>query len=132
MFALMSPIMSIWFGYMWPAAMSIYWIANSAFRILQDYLLTIHYRRVFADKDAVNQQKEADEKEAAAQKKAELSAKREANAQLNRSNTSQKKYKQLKSQMQPTRPKQTDSSGNAGEKKSPAREDESKGASDNE
>ncbi len=123
MFMLMSPVMSIWFGYMWPAAMSVYWIANSLFSIIQDYWLTIHYRKVFARKDAENANKEAAEKEAAAQKKAEIAAKREANAQLNRSNTSQKKYKQLKTQMEPTRPKKADASDKT---------DESKGASSDE
>jgi len=134
MFALMSPIISIWIGFSLPAAMTIYWIANSLFSIIQDYLLNNYYKKVFAAKDAERAKKEAEEKEAAAKKKAELAAKREANAQQNRSNTSnasKKKYKKLKSQMQPTRPKK-DPAGTEQTGTDPDEADESKGATNNE
>ena len=117
MFTYISPIMSVWFGFMWPAAMSVYWLINSVLGIAQDYLLTIYYQKVFAAKDAERLKKEEAEKEITAAKKAELSAKRETNLQQSRanaSNASKKKYKQLKSQMQPTKPKQADSSGSDG------------------
>jgi YidC/Oxa1 family membrane protein insertase len=129
-FMLMSPVMSVWIGFMLPSAMSLYWIGNNLFGIIQDTLVTIYYKKKFAEKDAEKARKEAEEKEAAAKRKAELAAKREASAQKNRSNMSQKKYKRLKSQMQPARPKDKGPArpDAAGEKQDEA--DESKGAND--
>lgn len=61
MFSLMSPIMSLWFGFMWPAAMSVYWIANSAISIGQDYFLTVFYKKHFDIKDAEREKRDAAE-----------------------------------------------------------------------
>jgi len=135
MFSLLSPVMSVWFGFMMPAAMSVYWIANSVFSMIQDYFLNAYYKKVFAQIDAEKARKEAEEKETAARKKAEIAAKREANAQKNRSNisnASKKKYKKLKSQTQPSGPKKTDTAGQEQTGTDPGEADESKGAKSNE
>ena len=39
------PLTSIWICFIMPAAMGIYWIANSVFGIARDYLLTMRYRK---------------------------------------------------------------------------------------
>ncbi|MBR4549120.1 MAG: YidC/Oxa1 family membrane protein insertase [Oscillospiraceae bacterium] len=39
------PLMSIWICFIMPAAMGIYWIANSVFGMARDYLLTKKYRK---------------------------------------------------------------------------------------
>ncbi len=36
---LMMPLMSLWIGFTLPAALGVYWIANSAFQIIQDVIL---------------------------------------------------------------------------------------------
>ncbi len=36
---LMMPLMSLWIGFTLPAALGVYWIANSAFQIVQDVIL---------------------------------------------------------------------------------------------
>ena len=42
---LVMPLTSIWICFIMPAAMGIYWIANSVFGIARDYLLTMRYRK---------------------------------------------------------------------------------------
>ena len=46
------PLTSIWICFVMPAAMGIYWIANSVFGIARDYLLTKHYRKQLDIEDA--------------------------------------------------------------------------------
>ncbi|MGI6577044.1 MAG: YidC/Oxa1 family membrane protein insertase [Eubacteriales bacterium] len=101
MFALMSPIMSVWFGFMWPAAMSVYWIANSLIGIVQDFLLNLYYKKKFDLRDAEKEKQEAAQAQAQAKKKAELSEKHSQDSKMTRSNlsnTSRKKYERLKKQ----------------------------------
>ena len=38
---IMMPLMSIWICFIMPAAMGIYWIANSVFGMIRDYVLTM-------------------------------------------------------------------------------------------
>ena len=49
---LMMPIMSIWICFVMPAAMGIYWIANSVFGMARDYILTKVFRRQLDIEDA--------------------------------------------------------------------------------
>lgn len=46
------PIMSLWIGFTVPAALSLYWAASGLLGILQDVLLTLHYRKVYDAEDA--------------------------------------------------------------------------------
>ena len=43
--ALMMPLMSIWICFVMPAAMGIYWIANSVFGIIRDFALTKVFKK---------------------------------------------------------------------------------------
>lgn len=128
MMTYMGPVMSIWIGYMWPAAMAFYWIANSGLGMIQDYFLTVHYRNIFELKDAERAKEDAAEREAVAKKKEEQAQRREQNNRLNTSNTSSKKYKKLK-QMQATKPKTPKSSGPTEDSED---SEESKGATNDE
>ena len=49
---LMMPIMSIWICFVMPAALGIYWIANSVLGIVRDYGLTKIYRKKLDEEDA--------------------------------------------------------------------------------
>ena len=49
---LMMPLMSIWICFIMPAAMGIYWIANSIFGMVRDYILTKIFKRQLEIEDA--------------------------------------------------------------------------------
>ena len=52
---LVMPLMSIWICFVMPAAMGIYWIANSVFGIIRDYTLTKVYKKKLAEEDKIRQ-----------------------------------------------------------------------------
>ena len=49
---IMMPLMSIWICFVMPAAMGIYWIANSVFGMIRDYVLTMKYKKQLDIEDA--------------------------------------------------------------------------------
>ena len=49
---LMMPLMSVWFCFIMPAAMGIYWISNSVFNMIRDFILTKIYKRQLDKEDA--------------------------------------------------------------------------------
>ena len=49
---LMMPLMSIWICFVMPAAMGIYWIANSVFGMTRDYILTKIFKKQLEKEDA--------------------------------------------------------------------------------
>ena len=69
--ALFSPAISLWFGFTLPAAMSVYWIANSVTALIQDYFLTKHYNKVLDAEDAHKAELEARRKAAEQKQKEE-------------------------------------------------------------
>ena len=52
---LMMPLMSIWICFVMPAAMGVYWIANSVFGMIRDFVLTKVYKRKLDEEDAERQ-----------------------------------------------------------------------------
>ena len=72
---LMMPLMSIWFCFIMPASMGVYWIANSVFGMARDFFLTKIYKKQLDKEDA--------EKNA-------LRAQREREIELNRLETERK------------------------------------------
>lgn len=48
----MMPLMSLWFCFIMPAAMGIYWISNSLFGMVRDYILTRVYKKQLDKEDA--------------------------------------------------------------------------------
>lgn len=50
---LMMPLMSIWFCYIMPASMGVYWIANSLFGMVRDVVLTKIFKKKLDEEDAV-------------------------------------------------------------------------------
>jgi YidC/Oxa1 family membrane protein insertase len=71
----MMPLMSVWICFSMPAAMGIYWIANSVFGMARDYILTKIYKKKLDEEDVIRQA-------ARSQRERELEAKREETERL--------------------------------------------------
>lgn len=71
----MMPLMSLWIGFSLPAALGVYWIANSAFQIVQDFFLN----KVFLKKMEEEENRREEERRADRQRRQELARQ---NAQL--------------------------------------------------
>ena len=57
------PLMSLWIGFVMPAALGVYWIAQSVFSIIQEAILGRFYmKKIQAEEDARFQAREADRK----------------------------------------------------------------------
>ena len=88
---LMMPLMSIWICFVMPAAMGIYWIANSVFGMIRDYILTRIYKKRLDEEDAVRAAERAEREKEMAEKRAEYERlKAEGKTPVN-ANTSKKK-----------------------------------------
>ncbi len=85
------PLISVWFGFIMPLGISIYWVAQSVFGIIQDYFLTKHYRKVYDAEDAIRREKAALKAAEEAEKERIRAAKRAANPDGIKENTSKKK-----------------------------------------
>lgn len=91
---LMMPIMSLWIGYSMPAAISIYWIAQALFGAVQDYFLTVHFRKIYDAEDAERQERAALKRLEEAEKERQRALRREQNPDGIQDNVSKKKLKQ--------------------------------------
>ena len=88
------PLMSVIFGFMFPVGISVYWVAQSVFGIIQDVILTAHYRKVYDAEDAIKREKAAQLAAEEAEKERIRAAKRAANPYGINSNS--KKKQQLR------------------------------------
>ena len=57
----MMPLMSVYIGFVAPAGLSLYWITQGVFSMIQDYFLTKHYKKIYDAEDAVKQAQAAEE-----------------------------------------------------------------------
>lgn len=88
---IMMPLMSIWICFIMPAAMGIYWIANSVFGIARDFFLTKIFKKQLDKEDAIRAaQRSEREKELEAKRLETERLKAEGKTGIN-SNTSKKK-----------------------------------------
>ena len=87
----MMPIMSIWFGFSMPAAVTVYWIAQAVFGLVIDSVLTVHYRKVYAAEDEIRREKARLMAAEEAEKERQRAARRAANPDGIVENTSKKK-----------------------------------------
>ena len=74
----MMPLMSLFIGFSVPAALSLYWFVGGVVRMVEDYFLTKHYRKVYDAEDAIRLEKalaaereEAEKERLRAQRRAE-------------------------------------------------------------
>lgn len=88
----MMPAMTLIFGFMYPTALSLYWLAQGLFGIAQDAFLTVHYRKKYYDaEDAVKRRLAAMRAEEEAEKERRRAKNREENPDGIMENTSKKK-----------------------------------------
>jgi len=87
----MMPIMSIWFGFSMPAAVTVYWIAQAVFGLVIDSIMTIHYRKVYAEEDEIRREKARLMAAEEAEKERLRAERRAANPEGIVENTSKKK-----------------------------------------
>ena len=100
---LMMPLMSIWICFVMPAAMGIYWIANSVFGMVRDFILTKVYKRKLDKEDAERlAQRSAREKELE-EKRLETERLRAEGKTEKNANTSKKKIQANDKQKQDER-----------------------------
>ena len=87
----MMPIMSLWIGFTVPAALSLYWFIGGVVRMVEDIVLTKHYRKVYDAEDAVRIQKALEQDAIEAEKERIRAERRAANPEGITDNTSKKK-----------------------------------------
>ncbi len=95
-----SPIMSLWIGFSMPAALSLYWLAQSLFGTVSDVYLSAKYRKIYDAEDAVRLQKAMEEDAIEAEKERIRAERRAANPDGITTNTSKKKIQQAKQREQ--------------------------------
>ena len=88
---IMMPLMSVWICFIMPAAMGVYWIANSVFGIIRDFILTKIFKKQLDKEDAIRAaQRSEREKEMEAKREETERLKAEGKTEKN-ANTSKKK-----------------------------------------
>ena len=90
----MMPLMSLWVGFTVPAALSLYWFVGGVVRMVEDHILTKHYRKVYDAEDAVRLQRAMEQEAIEAEKERLRAEKRAANPDGITANTSKKKLQQ--------------------------------------
>ena len=88
---MMMPLMSIWICFIMPAAMGIYWIANSVFGMARDYYLTKKYKAELDAEDAVKAAERAEKEAELEAKRAEYERLKAEGKATQNTNTSKKK-----------------------------------------
>ena len=95
---LMMPLMSLWFCFIMPAAMGVYWIGNSVFGMVRDFVLTKIYKRKLdiedAERNAARQSREREMEE----RRIETERLRAEGRTEQNANTSKKKIQQNEKQ----------------------------------
>ena len=88
---LMMPLMSIWICFVMPAAMGVYWIANSVFGMIRDFVLTKVYKRKLDKEDAERQAMRSAREKELEEKRLETERLRAEGKTEKNTNTSKKK-----------------------------------------
>lgn len=100
---LMMPLMSIWICFVMPAAMGIYWIANSVFGMVRDFVLTKLFKKQLDAEDAERSAVRAAREKELEEKRLETERLRaEGKSEVN-SNTSKKNLQAKEKQKQDER-----------------------------
>ena len=100
---LMMPLMSIWICFVMPAAMGIYWIANSVFGMVRDFILTKVYKRKLDKEDAERQAMRSAREKELEEKRLETERLRAEGKTEKNANTSKKKIQANEKQKQDER-----------------------------
>ncbi len=87
----MMPLMSLWICFVMPAAMGIYWIANTLFSMARDFCLNKYYKRKLDKEDAERQAARSAREKEIQDKHMETERLRAEGKTVQNSNTSKKK-----------------------------------------
>ena len=87
----MMPLFSLYIGLTVPAALSLYWFIGGVVAMIENELLTKHYRKIYDAEDAVRLQKAMEQEAIEAEKERVRAEKRAANPDGITENTSKKK-----------------------------------------
>ncbi len=90
----MMPLFSLWIGFSYPSALSLYWFIQGIASIVIDVYLTKKYRKLYDAEDALRLQKALEEEAIEAEKERIRAEKRAANPEGITANTSKKKLQQ--------------------------------------
>ncbi len=85
------PLVSVWIGFTMPAAVTVYWIAQAIFTMIIDAILTVRYRKTYAEEDDARRARAAKLAELEAEKERIRAERRAANPDGITENTSKKK-----------------------------------------
>lgn len=97
------PLMSIYIGFIMPAGISVYWIAQGVFNTLQEVVLTKHYRKVYDAEDAEKAARAAEEEALEAERERRREELKAGGEVMQNPNTSMRKRKnQQKALAMPT------------------------------
>lgn len=88
----MMPLMSLWIGFTLPAALGVYWIANSAFQIVQDAFLNKYFSKRMEEEETEKERKKREER--VAKMMAAREQQRQYQEQANRGKKQQAQKKQ--------------------------------------
>ncbi len=88
---LIMPLMSLWIGFIMPAAMGLYWIMNSVLGVIRDVVLTKIFKKQMDIEDAERIEREREREEELERKRQETERLRAMNATKENRNTSKKK-----------------------------------------
>lgn len=86
-----SPIMSLIIGFSYPCALSLYWLCQGLFGIVQDAILTVRYRKIYDDEDEIRRRAAAERAAAEAERERIRAQRRAENPDGITTNTSKKK-----------------------------------------
>ena len=100
---MMMPLMSVWICFIMPAAMGIYWIANSVFGMARDYFLTKKYKAQLDEEDKVKAAQRAEKEAEMEAKRAEYERLKAEGKTAANTNTSKKKLQASEKQKQDER-----------------------------
>lgn len=92
---LMMPLMSLFIGFSYPAALSMYWLTQNLISIVQDAALTKHYRKLYQDEDDIKRRVAAEKAAAEAEKERIRAQRRAENPDGIMTNTSKKKLQNM-------------------------------------
>ncbi len=85
------PLVSLWIGFIMPAALGVYWIATSLISMVREFILTKIYMKQMDQEDAERAVREKARENELEQKRLETEKLREAGATARNENTSRKK-----------------------------------------
>ena len=94
----MMPLMSLWIGFTVPAALSLYWLIGGVVAMVENEILTKHYRKVYDAEDAARLKKALEQDAIEAEKERLRAEKRAANPDGITENTSKKKLQKKQQQ----------------------------------